>query len=638
MNTIFNIYTTLGTAFITSGTIDLYDNIPISINYNIADIKEPDKRHADYSKTIKLPGTNNNNNLLSHIYEIGIDRLYNPNKKVEARIFSNGIQILKGFMKLDKIHIIEGKKQYDVTVQGKTADLLTSIIDKKLSDINWSNLDHTYSSANQIASWYAPTGVGYVYPFIDYGYSIDQKNYDVINFFPALYVKEIWDRIFSYAGFQYSSTFITSAFFKSLIIPFNSDKFNLTSAQINARQFKASRLTTDQTYVMQTSGTVETPTIIFNNDTTGTNEDGGNNYNIITGEYIVPANGHYNFTCSGIQVYGAASPAAPNQHITKEIYSYSRITKNGVATALASAETLHMGFPDPLYSTIQLSPTHVMTPLVYSAYLVAGDIIKADLSLRLNPIQYTEQTPKNVNYSVIIIADVDASFYAQVNPKIVEGDTVVMANAIAQETKMSDFLVSIIKAFNLYIEYDKDTPNKLLIEDRNSFYNSIVQDWSSKLDISKDLEIIPMGALDAKNYKFTYKPDGDYFNKLYSNGNIGTDGLAENYGQRIKDVDNDFLRNQNKVELIFSPTPLYSDAASNRFYSKIIQVDGQGKATPRVSNIRLLMFNGLKTCVAWTYQSITGSISPTSYPYAGHIDDPTTPTIDINFFISQQLY
>ena len=46
-----------------SGFLDMFDDVSISLNYSIADIAEPDKRQASYSKTISLPGTANNNKL-----------------------------------------------------------------------------------------------------------------------------------------------------------------------------------------------------------------------------------------------------------------------------------------------------------------------------------------------------------------------------------------------------------------------------------------------------------------------------------------------------------------------------------------------------------------------------------------------
>ena len=54
------------------GDIDVTNGIPISLNYSIADIREPDKRKAAFSKTITLPGTSRNNDIFKHIYEIGV--------------------------------------------------------------------------------------------------------------------------------------------------------------------------------------------------------------------------------------------------------------------------------------------------------------------------------------------------------------------------------------------------------------------------------------------------------------------------------------------------------------------------------------------------------------------------------------
>ena len=50
----------------TSGTIDLNDDIPYSLNYSIADVREPDKRNASFSKTITIPGSKNNNKIFQH--------------------------------------------------------------------------------------------------------------------------------------------------------------------------------------------------------------------------------------------------------------------------------------------------------------------------------------------------------------------------------------------------------------------------------------------------------------------------------------------------------------------------------------------------------------------------------------------
>ena len=197
----------------------------MSLNYSISDIRDPDKRQAYWSKTITVPGTENNNRMLMQIFEVGMDRQFNPNKKADCIITADTVTIMKGVLQLLKIRITDKTKiEYELAIKGKLANIFTAMGDKKLSDINLSTYDHTYNRTNIINSWSTPVGTGYVYPFIDYGYSTNGIDYPVNCFFPAIYVKELIDQIFNITGFQYSSTFLSSTFFKRLIIPFNSDR------------------------------------------------------------------------------------------------------------------------------------------------------------------------------------------------------------------------------------------------------------------------------------------------------------------------------------------------------------------------------------------------------------------------------
>ncbi|OHB92402.1 MAG: hypothetical protein A2Z57_12030 [Planctomycetes bacterium RIFCSPHIGHO2_12_39_6] len=630
MNTELKIYQTSGTVFMTSGTIDLHDDIPISLNYSIADIKEPQKRNSDYSKTVTVPGTNNNNKLFAHIYEIGVDRLYNPNHKVEARVFY-GNQVFKGFMRLAKIKTLKNQKiEYYLELKGRLDDLFTTLVDKRLTDLTWTDLNHVYNRANQIASWSTPVGSNYVYPFIDYGYSINKIDYDVNHFFPAVYIKEVWDRIFSYAGFQYSSSFLTGTFFKSLIMPFVSDKMRLSNAQITARNFRASRLTTDQTDTVTAlwANAWDYDTVIFNNDSTAPSEDGGGNYNTGTGIYTVPANGYYNFVTS-IALYGSATPNVANQNVNKNIYCYPRFVVNNVATTYGTPPVMNLSTGcSTLVSTPQTSPTYTQQ-VSWSGFLQAGDTVYVQLQSQL--FSTCTSAIDDVTYAVNV--DTGSYFYAKVDPELKDGDTVTFSNTLPQEMKATEFLMWIMKMFNLYFEYDKDTPNKIHIAPRNDFYNTTVQDWSEKQDVEKEPEIIPMGALNAKRYRFTYKKDGDVLNKTYENT------YGEVYGERYKDVDNDFLKNTETMEIGFSPTPSYSSTASDRIYPAILNVDSSMQVVHNKSmNPRILYYGGLKTCQAWNFISKTAGTSQTQYPYCGHLDDPTTPTIDLNFGVPYEVY
>ena len=59
-----------------SGVVDMFEDVPMSLNYSVADIKDVEKRNASFSKTIRLPGNPNNNKLfnLEIEFEYAFDR------------------------------------------------------------------------------------------------------------------------------------------------------------------------------------------------------------------------------------------------------------------------------------------------------------------------------------------------------------------------------------------------------------------------------------------------------------------------------------------------------------------------------------------------------------------------------------
>ena len=221
-----------------------------------------------------------------------------------------------------------------------------------------------------------------------------------------------------------------------------------------------------------------------------------------------------------------------------------------------------------------------------------------------------------------------------VNNSYAEGNTINMNDAIPKGIKQKDFFMSLVKMFNLYIEPDKNNEKNLLIEPRDNFYNNTVQDWSQKLDVSKELEFLPMGALDSKEYLFTYKQDKDYYNELYNTT------WNEIYGQRKEEIENDFINNEYKTEIIFSPTPSVGQLYHDRVIPAIKKYDPNNGNIRTESNIRILYWGGLKdNLVTWSHRSIlAGNTDEIQYPYSGHLDDAFTPAHDINFGFTKEVY
>lgn len=145
--------------------VDLYDDISIPLTYTILDVREPDKRKTSWSKSIKIPGTKNNNRIFTHIYELGKDgwitignrsvyQGFNPNIRKEVILLNDGIQVFKGNMQLKSItKDKEGNIEYDIALSGDLTSLFYDVGNAKLSDLDFSEWDHEWSRLNIINSW-----------------------------------------------------------------------------------------------------------------------------------------------------------------------------------------------------------------------------------------------------------------------------------------------------------------------------------------------------------------------------------------------------------------------------------------------------------------------------------------------------
>ena len=67
--------------FINGTEVELTQELGAAFTYSVADISQPDKRKADFSKTVTLPLSKSARKVFNHIFEINIDSSYNPNLK-----------------------------------------------------------------------------------------------------------------------------------------------------------------------------------------------------------------------------------------------------------------------------------------------------------------------------------------------------------------------------------------------------------------------------------------------------------------------------------------------------------------------------------------------------------------------------
>ena len=105
--------------------IDIFQ-FDFSFNYAIADIRHPDqKKDRIFSKTIQCPGTQRNDAIFGQIYDVNISNAYdsaaanieanfNPNKRANARIITDGVQVMNGTLQLRQITAKKNQLIYEI--------------------------------------------------------------------------------------------------------------------------------------------------------------------------------------------------------------------------------------------------------------------------------------------------------------------------------------------------------------------------------------------------------------------------------------------------------------------------------------------------------------------------------------------
>ena len=590
-----------------SGDIDMYDDVSTPLNFNIADIRTPEKRNSNYSKTIKIPGTANNNLLFGNIFDVNVSSgSFNPNAKVKASLLIDGEEQINGYLQMLNIIIDdEHKIEYEVMINGNVGNIFNALGALELTDLDFSAYDHTYDYATQIASWSNTYMNGYCYPLIDYGFDNVVDNFNVTHLFPSIFLRTYIDKMFSDQGYTYTSSFFDSTFFKKLIVPANAVKLILTDTQIAPRLFET-------TQTVQTSGSIDNGLPIIAIYDTEISDVSGQ-YDNVGGLFTVAQSGYYNLACNGsLNVLAYLGTGVGNMKARLRIEKY-----NGFGYVAISEQIQYINVTGASSYTLYTGITNV--------FLTAGDTLKVTVKVEPSvPGAFTGAYTFNGGTFKNTV----------VNSGIIEGDTCVMNQAVPSKIKQKDLFLSVVKMFNLYIDVDKDNDKNLIINTRDDFYSSGTNlDWSGKLDNSKPIEFKPMGDLDYKEFYYNYTDDGDYFNKKYK------DTYQETYGRYRFTTENEFLSGINETKVIFSPTPLVGDNASDRVIPRIWNVSESNVVSSKAFNIRLLYLGGTKTSnVAYSYVSTGGTHSLTQYLYAGHLDDTQNPTLDLSFGVPQEIY
>jgi hypothetical protein len=652
-----------GELFINDRLVDLDQSIPFPLTFNISDIKDLTARKGNKSKTIKLPGTRRNHELMLSVFTLSsIDKIsddesdfvdFDPSIKATAKYYQNGLLEFNGVAQLMECTLSNGVWSFDMTLVSDTIDYIARLQKIKVNELGWSEYNHALTLVNQQNSWsglieengspayvYSSPdwdGRGYYYGLIDYGYTRPTPStFGVEHMPPQVFVYEVLEKAFAYAGITWTSTFMESQLFKRLLLAYaGGDLPTIDSTQSN----NDSAFTTEANNAGSGAiikGTVQQygSGIAFMNDLTLTddydctvNQDNINQLQttspvlfVSATEGLVTVNylGDHDitWTTNAALIYG-------DYNVQLAIF------KNGI---LISNDVIYQGVLEGVGNGHSLTFTFDYSRQIN---LLINDALTFKISYNLLASQGLGFNGLTFITTEIISNTADLNITRDTQT-LSAGGTVNLA-AFLPDMTCDVFLKGIITAFNLFIKPSVADPSIVEIEPLNDFYNAAGDaiDWTYLIDKSKDITVTPTINFAAKNYKFNFEQDDDYFNTTY------TDDVQKQYGQFLIESQSQFATNDASFKIPFSQKLLaripedspssFTDLIVPRSFQIKTNEDGTSSMEKKKGKPFIVQLGDLRAGV-WEHRSETGvDDNLTDYPYVGHLDSIDSPSFDFNF-------
>ena len=580
--------------FIENNELDISKELSNEITYSIDDIKKIDSKSTAFTKTIILSGTTNNNKLLGNIFDFNNANLTNnatsnvlynfdASRSAVARIEVDGLQIIKGVLRLLEIVQVDGNIEYECSIFGELGGFVTALGNNKLEDLNFSGYNQLWTYQNIMASWDTINGSGIYFPLIEHhAESTNFIDFEFTAFRPAFYVKEILEKILTASGYTWDFPLLSTDFFKRLVIPTN--------------QMDVTRLTSNLGEYRPTTGTYNN--ILKVPLTTVTAGQFLNSGDTLTYNGVSTAIVNIRYQLGGQFI--TTNPVQTNV----DIYLWKNNTVINTKTYFVNINPQSFSFTIDL-TNITIAP---------------NDTFYIGMSSNITSIRISNGALNFTSTTVVRVP-------------VLYNELIYMNECMPLGIFQKDFFTSIMKMFNLMITEDKYKEKHLVIYPYKDFYNGTTLDWSDKLDRKKVIKQKPMSEINARYYKFKYKQDVDFYNENYYKK------FNEGYGDRLYDNNFEFAKDTEENELIFASSILYKNITNDKVYPAIYKKSNNNVAKDKMSFvIRIMQAQKISGVSSWriTKEGV-GNISPalTTYGYAGHLyfggGSLLVPTIDINF-------
>jgi hypothetical protein len=600
---------------------DTLGDIDVDFTYSVADVTDIERRNTSYSKTITLPSTSKNQNLFGNIFDISVSndiypedvnigQNFNPAKQAQAQIFLDNVKIFDGVLRMIKINNLAGDITYEVNMFGRLRDILHELGDKTLADLDFSDYNHTWNRTNIENSWnrieWVDGADNYVYPLVDYGYSVDNVTFPIGNFKPAVFITEILKRIFAEANFQVTAPIFESFYFRKLLLVTAEKTITKESTTLLHQNpsFYQEEITSDVTWShLLAFSSVEASGFDITN--AGTRFTWTKAQNLNTGLTL-----NLKIAFEALQAY------------TDNVWRV-QVLKNGIEILDDARNVSFIAIGQVFTWDVDISGGIDLAQNDYFEIQLSGEPVGG------GGFGVTLQT----EVVIVNIGSFKIGNTVPVAVELEEGDEMRIEYTMPKSMKQRDFLKSIISMYNLYVTQDRLRTNVLEIIPYNEFYQTFKDealDWSNKLDVSQSVSITPLSELSAKEYRLVFDNDTDYWSESYRTK------FNEVYGESRTIIDNDFILDTKTVKVVFAP-PVMREQVAGQIMLHLYKVEN-GVKVPDNFKPRVVYWKPQVECGTWYIQYEAGNIGYTNYPYAGHLDDPIAPVTDELFGTPKEVY
>lgn len=683
-----------------TGYLNIKEGTQVPITQSISELKDLAAKKGGHTKTVTVVGDNESNVTIGHLFDVNIQTgNFNRNAKTPVVLLQDNVPVLRGNMILLQVNKMSPSNNtwdqevtYEVTIQDTTSTFFLDMGEKYLTDLDFSDYDHYYSTdkvMNTINNTVAD-GYKYLWP------TCAGNSYKLDEFKPGIYAKGYWDKIFSSNGYTYTWASLTSpeVQFDKAIIPYGGDTVVLSPEDYERFKVRADTSSREVLFDQLTLGDILTSgpdQFIVDNEID--DQEGG--YNPVTGEYTTPFALSaqkpvvYYFTVTGnialrnnegsrvyLRRYGegfGSTDGGFRMNINCEVGSGNNSVSyqlpqtyvvqsggdgsgNSNSTIQGPGGAFYWANIDP-NSDLDL-PTQTFTFTISfpnnSVNIQIGSIIKnffkfiaqayqnglpfGQMAANQRPF-WSTQGPLGSAQSTARAcckADVDvvykvSSLTMGIDPSAAAtsfGIPIRMNQYIPKKVKQRDFIKAVATLYNLYINVDPLKDNNLLIYRRDEFYDTGTEK-DWTTKLCLDLPSKMKFAPDVVKKRLTLS-----YTEAKDVVNTGyKNSTSEVYGEITYTFDNENVTGETRTTTAFEPSP----TDPTNFGVIGLAVNG---AAPK-TGMRIVYDGGLKQSTSPyiiydAYQLI--GYQGSDYCYSGHFDDPNEPTFDLNFGICERYF